>query len=92
MMKGVFRDIGQQPPEVGHFAQACTLSRKVNFAYSISNEELLERTRGEPYSTAYIKGIAAMLTEVPSDEQKAWCDKIVALYNFEPWFDDKIEW
>lgn len=91
-MQEVFRDINQQPPEVGHFAQACTLSRKVNFAYGISNEELVNRIRGEPYSTAYIKGIAAMLTEIPSDEQKEWCDKIVALYNFAPWFGNKIEW
>ena len=53
-----YQSIDRQPPQVGHFAQACTLSRKVGFAEMISNEELRNRTRGEEYSTPYNINIA----------------------------------
>ena len=87
-----YQSIDQQPPQVGHFAQACTLSRKVRFAEMISNEEIRNRTRGEEYSTAYNTSIAWLLAGGTPDEQKEWCDNMVALYNFDPWFGNKIEW
>lgn len=55
------RQIGQQPPEVGHFAQACVLSRKAGFVNDISREEFANRTRGDAYYTSYNVGIAWML-------------------------------
>lgn len=91
-IRQAYRQIGKQPPEVGHFAQACALSRKVGFAKEISRQELANRTRGDAYYTAYNVGIAWMLTGGTSDEQREWCDKMVVLYNFEPWFGNKIEW
>lgn len=91
-IRQAYRQIGQQPPSVGHFAQACVLLRKAGFAESISREELASRTRGDAYYTSYNAGIAWLLAGGTPTEQKEWCDKVVALYNFEPWFGDKIEW
>lgn len=91
-IKQAYRNIGQQQPEVGHFARACVLSRKAGFVREISREELADRTRGDAYYTAYNVGIAWMLAGGTPDEQKEWCEKVVALYNFEPWFGQKIEW
>lgn len=87
-----YRNIGQQSPSVGHFAQACVLSRKAGFVKDISRDELANRTRGDGYYTAYNVGIAWMLAGGTPDEQKEWCGRVVALYNFEPWFGKKIEW
>ena len=87
-----YRNIGQQPPSVGHFAQACVLSRKAGFVWEISRDELVSRTRGDAYYTSYNVGIAWMLAGGTPDEQKDWCDKMVALYNLEPWFGNEIEW
>ena len=91
-IREAYRNIGQQPPSVGHFAQACVLSRKVGFVKDVSRDELANRTRGDGYYTAYNVGIAWMLAGGTPDEQKEWCDKMVTLYNFEPWFGNKIEW
>lgn len=91
-IREAYRNIGKQPPAVGHFAQACVLSRKAGFVKDISREELANRTRSDAYYTAYNVGIAWMLAGGTSDEQMKWCDRIVALYDFEPWFGNKIEW
>lgn len=68
------------------------MSHKAGFVREISREELADRTRGDAYYSAYNVGIAWMLAGGTPDEQKDWCDKVVALYNFEPWFGQKIEW
>jgi len=88
-IRQAYRQIGRPPPEVGHFAQACTLSRKAGFVKNIGRDELASQTRGDAYYTAYNVGIAWMLAGGTPDEQKEWCDKVVALYNFEPWFGQK---
>ena len=87
-----FRRSGQQPPLEGHFAQACVLLREAGFVEEIERDELSERTRGTEYFTAYNVGIAWLLAGGTSDEQMEWCDKMVALYNFNPWFEKRILW